>query len=212
MNSLGWSHEMMGVSFLKKNYKKGAHIYRKDDHVQDVYRILKGRVKLCRFNEEVNRHIIFHIRQPFDFFGVLDNIINLEFRRCAAIALDNEVVIQIIPFSEFKKYIFSSYDNRLAFMETIAKNERTIWSKVVGLKDDNITQRVFNVIERLVIEKGRKTERGIVIKGMSHIDLAEYIGASRQSVTTAMNKFRKEGKLDYSRKQILIFNKNSIEI
>jgi CRP-like cAMP-binding protein len=47
---------------------------------------------------------------------------------------------------------------------------------------------------------------------MSHIDLAEYIGASRQSVTTAMNKFRKEGKLDYSRKQILIFNKNSIEI
>jgi CRP/FNR family transcriptional regulator len=211
MNSLGWPYKMAGVSFPKKAFKKGAYIYREGGHVQDVYRILKGRVKLCRRNKVVNRDIIFHIKQPFEFFGVLENVINLDFQRCAAIALDSEVVIQIIPFSEFETNFLSSPDNRLEFMKLLAQNEQTIWTKVVGLKDDNITQRVFKAIARLVIEKGRKTEKGIVIKGISHIDLAEYIGASRQSVTTAMNRFRREGKLDYSRKQILIKNLNPVK-
>lgn len=204
MNSLRWSYKMAGVSFPKKAFKKGAYIYREDGHVQDVYRILKGRVKLCRQNKLNNRHIIFHIRQPFDFFGVIENIVHSDFRRCAAIALDNEVVVQIIPFAKFRTQVFSSPDNILAFMEMLAKNEETIWSKVRGLNDENVTQRVFKAINRLVVEKGRKTEKGIVINGISHIDLAEYIGASRQSVTTAMNRFRREGKLDYSRKRIIL--------
>ena len=204
MNNFVWSNKISKVSFSKKKFRKGAHIYRTGEEVRGVYRILKGCVKLYRQDRESGRKITFHFREPFEIFGVVEHVLKTENRRCAALAVDAEVMVEFIPFCEFEERFLKTFEQKMALLQAFGESERQIWTKFIGLREGDITERIRKALIRMFEEKGRITKGGIILSGMSHSELADYIGASRQSVTVALNKFRREGKMEYDRDRFVL--------
>ena len=176
----------------QKTYRKGAYIYREGDATAGIYRVMSGRVKLWKRNEKANRNIIFYLVHSHEFFGVLENFINIDSRRCAAIAIEKNVIVQHVPFSEFEKCILSNPAYNFAIIQDLVKKCEINWEKYHELQMGDITQRVFKTIKKMAIERGSNTKRGVIIKGINHQELADYIGSSRTTVAGVMNRFRKE--------------------
>jgi len=191
-----FTHKILESSTVQKTYKKGAYIYHEGEGAKGVYRVLEGRVKLWKNNTGFHRSIIFYMVHPFELFGLLDFFDRTETRRCAAIAMDNEVVVQFIPFSEFERYAFKDHIASFAIIQSLIKNCESYWERFCELKGGNINLMVFRALQKLANEKGIITDTGIILKGIKHQELADYIGVSRQSVTRLMNNYRKEGKID----------------
>lgn len=210
MNNFVWSDKISKVSFSKKKYRKGAHIYRKGQEVQGVFRILKGRVKLYRQGSESGRKITFHFRGTFEIFGVTEHILKTESRHCSALAVDSEVIVEFIPFFEFEERFLKTFDQKMELLQAFWESENQIWTRFLALKEDDVTERIRKALRRIFEEKGRITNGGIILSGMSHSELADYIGVSRESVTVALNKFRREGKMDYDRDRFFLKTKTDI--
>lgn len=204
MDDVGFIYEAFNSSVCTRSYKRGAHIYQEGAVAGSVFRLLQGRVKLWKEGYHISRNIIFQIVYPFDLFGLLDFFNQKRIRRCTAVAVDNEVIVQCIPFHEFEKKILKHSNNRYLITLSLMKRYHNIWEKYCKLQLPDINRMVFKTLESLAKEKGEITPKGIVLEGMTHQELADYIGVSRQSVTTAMNTLRSEKRIDYNRYQIVI--------
>lgn len=201
---LPFTHKMFESSTVQKAYKKGAYIYHEGEDAQGAYWVLKGRVKLWKDNTGSSRSLIFYFIHPFEIFGLIDFFNRAKTRRCAATAIDNEVIVQYISFSELERCAFKDHAVNFAVIQFLIKNYESSWQRFHELKDGDISLKIFRVIQKLANEKGIITDAGIELRGIRHQELADYLGVSRQSVSVAMNNCRKEGKIEYDRNRILI--------
>lgn len=187
---------------VEKTFKKGTCIFREGEAAGGIYQILEGRVMIFKEDNNLDRRIILSIAYPHELFGLLDFFRNKEDRRCNAIAMDH-LILQFIPNSEFEKYSSSSAKISFAVIKFLIMNYELCWDRICRLNGDDITLKVYGALRNLAIGKGIKTDAGIFLKGIRHQELADYIGVSRNSVTTAMNNFRKKGLIDYNRNHLL---------
>lgn len=204
MDNLGFTYHLFESSDKQKTYEKGAYIFYKGEVALGIYRVLKGRVKLWKSSEKAHRNILFYFVNSSEYFGILENFDNSGVRRCSAIAVDKKVIVQFVPFYELQKRIISNPITSLAIIQYLIKKREINWENYCDLLVNNINQRLFRALLKMANENGVHTNKGIILKAISHQELADYIGATRQSIAASMNKFRRENKVEYSRKQILI--------
>lgn len=186
-----------------KKYKKGAYIYREGDEVTGVFTVLKGRVKISKRKVGSQLGLTFYFKEASEFFGILDNFQKTN-RRCDAVAVSKEVIVQHIPFFVFEKLLLENPDLQKDLLQSVLEDYESNWAKYREILKPNIDEKIFNSLLRLAINKGRKTEKGIRIEGFTHQELAYFFGVSRQSITGALNRFRKAKTIDYDREYILI--------
>lgn len=196
---------------VPKKYQKGSYIFREGDTTDGVYQVLEGRVKLMKKGRKVNRSITFHLMNPLDVFGILENLTGQDTRRCAAVAMDTNVRILYMPFEKFSRSFLGTYEGKMAMIKSLHADQNSIWNKHNDFRETNIAEKVFRVLQELANQGGIETARGTLIKGISHKELAHYIGLSRQIVTVAMNDLKRTGKIEYSRKQISILKFSMIK-
>jgi CRP-like cAMP-binding protein len=100
--------------------------------------------------------------------------------------LDHELVLRIVPWPQLGLELFNRGTRRahhLAVALAIAHHQR------IG---DRLLLSLWHLAERW----GRVTPEGIVVPlPLGHQRLADLVGASRQSVTTALGELRRDGLL-----------------
>lgn len=191
-------------SNISKTYRKGQYIYQKGEVARGIFRIQNGRVKLWKHGSGFNRGLILYFAFQTDFFGLIDFFRGGKERRCSAIAMDEEVVIQFIPISEFNRVMFGDANFIKDMFELAADREQIIYEKYVELQSNQIDERVYRALQNLARRKGTPTDKGIMLKTIIHQDVSDYVGISRQSVTNAFNILEKAGKIEYNRKHIIV--------
>lgn len=204
MDSLDCISKLFETVNVQKTYRKGEYIYHKGESVSGIYKVLKGRVKLWKRSKKNNRNLLFYFVHSSEIFGILDNFNNSGVRRFSAITVDKYVVVQYVPYSDFVKYLQSNPNLCLVIIRYLLKKCEINWEKYCELLVDNTSQRVFKAIQKMANENGSTTNRGVILKGINHQDLADFTGVTRQSVAAAMSKFRRENKIEYNRNEILI--------
>lgn len=185
-------------------YKKKDYIYQYGDLTQGVYRVLEGRVKLWKQHDGTKRRLTLYMVETFGFFGVLEPFLNHGSRRCGAMAMDKKVVVQHLSFANFKSKYLNDYEGKMAVLKAFGDQQKVVWEKHNEYQETNMVDKVYRMLQRLSHEVGISTEGGILVEGISHRELADYIGLSRQIVTMAMNDLKKANRIEYGRKRILI--------
>ncbi len=191
-------------TYSPKCYRKGAYIYQEGDVAQNIFKVLKGRVKLTSGESGRHRILVLQILNPPDLFGILDFFQKDSLRRCAAIAVDEQVMVQRITLAEFEKKVIKNAYNRSRMVLTLIERQNVIWNKYRHLQANDMEQMVFDTLQSLALERGIKVKGRPAIMGMTHQDLADYIGISRQSVTSTLNILRRDQKIDYDRHFIIM--------
>lgn len=194
----------MLVEAKLKRYEKGARIYQEGDSAEHVFIVIKGRVKMVKTLEGTKKEFIQHIIYANELMGMGEFILRMKTSRLTAVAVDREVVIGKIPFFKFEMELRKNRQLADYIMAQLAKKSEDTWRRCFRRRHLSPMDSVSGALVDIALERGVKGEEGVIIGGLSHRDLAEYIGICRQSTTTALNLLRKENKIEYNRKEILI--------
>jgi CRP/FNR family transcriptional regulator, cyclic AMP receptor protein len=190
---------LLSLPHVERTFWRGMAVYALDDPAADVYVVLKGRVKIIRSSPEGARKIV-SICYSGEIFGELalagDEV---ETRRSdEAVALDTTrvAVIRTVDF-----WGAARRDPSLTrdAMSHLSRRLTEAHSQIESLVFDNNHHRLARALLRLSKEAARAGESSV---RLTHEELAELIGSTREVVTGMMIDFRQQGLIDYKRGDI----------
>jgi CRP/FNR family transcriptional regulator len=184
------------VPQVEHTFWRGTTIYSLDDPATHIYVVLKGRVKILRASCS-GQHKIISIRYRGEVFGELalagsavearrsDEAVALETTRVAAIRAED--------FWQATRNDLAAVQSVLRCLTArLAEAHRQIESLVF----DNNYRRLARALLDLSIEASRVGEASV---RLTHEELAELIGSTREVVTSMMIELRQRGLVDYKR-------------
>jgi CRP/FNR family transcriptional regulator, cyclic AMP receptor protein len=190
---------LLSLPHVERTFWRGMAVYALDDPAADIYVVLKGRVKIMRSSPEGARKIV-SICYSGEIFGEMplagDEV---EARRSdEAVALDTTRVA-VIRVADF--WGAARRDPSLVrdAMRHLTRRLAEAHSQIESLVFDNNHHRLARSLLRLSDEAARAGESSV---RLTHEELAELIGSTREVVTGMMIEFRQRGLIDYKRGDI----------
>ena len=196
--------ESLSPAHRKKDYRKGDFIFFPDDPSDKIYFLRKGKVKIGSYSTG-GREIIKGLLNPGEIFGELAMFKEGTKRNDFAMALD-EVEVCIMSIDDMKNMMRDdmnfSLQITLILGSKLVKTERRLESLL--FKDART--RIVDFIKELASERGQRVGYETLIHdfALTHQDVANLTGTSRQTVTTVLNDLRDENQIYFDRKRLLI--------
>jgi CRP/FNR family transcriptional regulator len=194
-----------------KQAKKGDIIYFSDQSIDRFYLLKKGRIKIAYYDES-GSEIVSEILKEGDIFGELtlqpaENA-NHEFAQ----AISAEVSVCSFLIEPFKEILGKRPDVAIRFSKMVGDKLKIISARYADLVFKDARTRIVNFFRLHAQHEGRKVGDSYVISMfMTHQDIADFTGSSRQTVTTIINQLEAEGKLKFDgRKRLLIPDINQL--
>ncbi len=185
----------------ERRYPQGTAIFSEGDPSDSVYILKKGHAKLISLSEKGTQTIL-HILKPDDIFGEL--LLAQEKRPFTAIAIE-EVLATVIPRESFLVLLSSVSTIALNFIGLLSKRLMKVEKELAEFGHTWSNNRLANVLLQLSEEHGMETSMGTLIDlRLTHEDLANLIGTTRETVTTQINKFERMGVLRRRDRQLVV--------
>jgi CRP-like cAMP-binding protein len=192
------------------NYSKHQVLYKPGQTADKVYILTKGIVKVAVHAEK--KDIIKYVVRPGNLFGESCLTGDTQ-RRDFAYAMDEQIevfemhaptVLAVMRSNfAFAQSLLHFLGERLRYTETQLEN--------VVLKDSK--SRILEFLHQMGIEMGRKVGLETLVKhNMTHQDIADLTGTSRQMVTAVLNQLKRSNILYFNRKKILFRDLNALPI
>ena len=183
-------------------FKKGQLIYNQDQPSTSIYLVIEGKVKVSRRGDD-GRQVVVDIYQPDEFFGE-SALLNLP-RRCEQAAAFENTRLMAWSTAEIEDMVAKRPRLAVALLQILTKRSIDFTERIESLSVDNIARRLARSLIRFADREGTRGDNGSArMAPLTHELLAQYVGTSREIVTHYMNRFRKEGYLEYSRRGIVL--------
>jgi len=185
-----------------RGFGRNSVIILAEDQGEDFFIIRRGQVKVSIVHED-GREIILSLLGEGDVFGEL-SLLDGRPRSATVIALQPTELI-ILSRLHFLRLIHKHPHIATAMLAELAGRLRRTDLQIEGLALFNVASRVSKTILRLVLDKGVKTEEGVLLKNRpTHQQLARMAGTTRETVTRVINRLEKEGYIACRGRDILI--------
>ncbi|MEK7760270.1 MAG: Crp/Fnr family transcriptional regulator [Nitrospirota bacterium] len=182
--------------------KKRQPLYLPGDPSSNVYLLKRGRVKIA--NTAPNgKEVTFDILEPGEVFGELDVLEDAP-RSTSAETLD-DAVICVIPRKDFDQYLAMHPTVMFKLTKLIGLRLKKIQSRVEDLVFRDVPARLAHLLSELGKTEGIADKQGIRLKvKLTHQEMANLIGCSRETVSTTMGQFRDDGLIQMDGRTITI--------
>ncbi len=186
---------------IVQTYGKHSVLYKPGQLANKVYFMLKGIVKVAVHAEK--KDIIKYVVRPGGLFGEScltgDNT-----RRDFAYAMDDQLEILELDSNAVLAVMKSNFAFAQSLLHFLGERLRYTESQLenVVLKDSR--SRIVEYLQQMGHEQGRKVGLETLVKhNMTHQDIADLTGTSRQMVTAVLNQLKRSNVLYFNRKKIL---------
>ena len=147
-------------------------------------------VKLSSLSDK-GRETILHILKPDEVFGEL--LLSEEQRAFTAVTLEDSLVT-IISKESFVELLSTVPTVALTFIRLLSKRLALVERGLAEFSHTWSYHRLARVLLQLSEKYGEEVPNGTLINvRLTHEDLANLIGTSRETVTTQLNKFTRLG-------------------
>lgn len=173
---------------VERSYRKGTAIFSRGDPSDSLYIVKNGKVRM-EFLSGKGTEAILHILNPGAIFGEL--LLSEERRALSAVAATDSTIIAIQK---------ASLVELLASIPAMSRNFIRILSRRLAKVEKEFGDfshtwsyhRLAQVLLRLCDEHGKVTSEGTEISlRLTHEDIANLIGTTRETVTTQLSRFRR---------------------
>ncbi|MCB0523060.1 MAG: Crp/Fnr family transcriptional regulator [Saprospiraceae bacterium] len=187
----------------RKTAPRHTLIYLADEPSDYLCLLASGSVKIGIYSPD-GREIIKSIQHPLTVFGEL-GLTGEQKRSEFAAAMSRDVDYYVIKVEDFKYLMQQNFRLAQSVMlclgERLRKAERH-WESLI-LKD--VRSRIVDFLKESAGERGRQVGYETLVKhGLTQQDIANLVGASRQTVTAILNELRKSNLIHFNRNTILI--------
>jgi CRP/FNR family cyclic AMP-dependent transcriptional regulator len=186
-------------TFAKKNL-----VYLPSDSADGVFLLAEGRVQLSSYTADGKQTVLGFI-EPGELFGELA-LIHTGVREEHAEAVAKSLVIWI-PADDMQQVMEHSAALAFGLTRLIGFRRRRIERRLKSLMFRSTRDRILHLLCELAEQYGRREPLGVLIAlPLTHQDLANLIGSTRETVTTLLGELQLEGLIEVGRKRFLIKN------
>jgi CRP-like cAMP-binding protein len=173
-----------------------------------VYLLKRGRVKIAN-TAPSGKEVTFDILEPGEVFGELDVLEDAP-RSTSAEALD-DALICVIPRRDFDQYLAMHPTVMFKLTKLIGLRLKKIQSRVEDLVFRDVPARLAHLLSELSKTEGVTDKQGMRLKvKLTHQEMANLIGCSRETVSTTMGQFRDDGLIQMDGRTITIVNEKGL--
>lgn len=188
--------------------KKRQPLYLPGDPSSNVYLLKKGRVKIAN-TAPSGKEVTFDILEPGEVFGELDVLEDAP-RSTSAETLD-DALICVIPRKDFDQYLAMHPNVTVRLTKLIGLRLKKIQSRVEDLVFRDVPARLAHLLSELSKTDGVVDKQGIRLKvKLTHQEMANLIGCSRETVSTTMGQFRDDGLIQMDGRTITIVKPDAL--
>ncbi len=192
-----------------RNFARKSPIYLPAEDAEAVLLLVSGRAKICSFTADGKQAILGFI-EPGELFGELA-VFGDGKREEYAEAVENSLVV-LIPGDAIFDLMQKRPDLSLGVTKLMGLRRRRIERRLKNLLFRSNRERLVHLLLELAEQYGRATLDGAVALGikLSHQDLANVIGSTRETVTVLLGEMQEERYLTLGRRKITITRLDSL--
>jgi CRP/FNR family transcriptional regulator, cyclic AMP receptor protein len=184
--------------------KKGDYIYFDSHHLNKLYFVKDGYIKIG-FVDEKGNEIIKEIIKEGEIFGqfALERTnLNGEFAR----AYKGNVSLCAFTIEDFERLLTKKPGLAIKYSKQVGEKLRRAEFRLISMLNKDVRSRLLSFFYHLAMMEGYNgTSVSYTFTNfLTHDDIAKLIGSARQTVTTFINQLEDEGLLKITRKKILI--------
>jgi CRP/FNR family transcriptional regulator, cyclic AMP receptor protein len=196
-----WETRKFSSLCSEKRFPQAATIFTTGAPSGFMYILESGLVKLISLSEK-GQETILHILKPGDVFGEL--LLSQERRTFTAVVVE-DALVTMISREDLLKLLSLAPRLALNFMRLLSKRLARVEK---GLAESSHTwsyHRLAKVLLQLSEQYGEEVPTGTLIKlRLTHEDLANLIGTTRETVTTQLNRFSRMGLLSRRARRLIV--------
>ena len=189
---------------ITSTYKKKQYIFSAGDDDHRVYILRRGRVKLVQASP-MGREVLLWFCVPGELFGVTE-CLHSSPRPVSAVSLDTSDVLSL-DCAWFRQWLEENPKHATHLVSIMATRLREIGHRFLNLATGNVTSQVAKLLVEMANCYGTQMNHGVLLNiPLSHQDIADMIGVSRQRVSATISQL-KQAKLLSIRKHFLCLEK-----
>lgn len=186
---------------ITKTYPKKSVIIKEGDHTDSMYVIMSGRVKIVMIDEN-QKEVIIDIQHPGDYFGELA-LLDEAPRSASVTAMENSTFL-IISKHQLQKCLREHPEVGSGLIKGLAHRLRATTDNVKSLALLDVYGRIAKTLLQLAKEEDG---RQVISDKLTHQDLANMVGASREMVSRIMKDLADGGYIKIEGKKITVKEK-----
>lgn len=182
-----------------KTFRKHSMIFSKDDPAEEAYYIESGLLKICQLTY-TGQDVTFFIRKSGEYFGIAEIVLQRNHSCYAQCLCDSK--IWILSAEIIKDKIKTDPTVSSALLVTMTARLMHEEQTVELLVSKSVSERVAWMISQLYIQSsGGRTSVPILL---THQEMSNIVGCSRQTLSEVFNEWRSRGIIHYTRNRMTI--------
>jgi len=195
---------------VKRRFSRDDMIFQAGSSSDDVFILLNGRVKIFQLSCD-GREVILWFCFPGELFGLAE-VVRCGSREVNALACSS-VELLTIKQADFRHYLSTEPVAAVSVIELMSGRLRELGDMLLNLASEDVRSRVIKLLTRLAARYGKRQEHQICLNiPLTHQEMADMIGTSRQTVTTVLGDLRRSGFLRIEQRNIIIVDSEWIEM
>ena len=192
-----------------REFQKGQVILFEEDANKYMYSVLSGEVKVFHTTEEGKESIVaFH--GAGESFGEV-SLIDQQAIPATVVALERSLVL-IIGRDDFFEILRTQPKVMHKLLLLLTGRLRLAWNQVRMLHFKDASYRIMTSIKNLCMERGETVPEGVLLKlRLTHQNIADMTGLTRETVTRVIDKWKKTGLLSIDENRHMLVSQKVFE-
>ena len=195
-------------TFSLRSYRKNQVIFLEEATGNYMYLVLAGKVKVTKATSG-GKETILAIHQAGDFLGEMA-LLDGHTSPATVSAMEDCRIISVTG-ADFHKYLMRNEKVVLQIIQVLCARLRQVWGQVQTLSYSTADARIRNGIHQLARRHGVRDARGIIIDlKITHQELAEMVGTSRETVTRTLARLIRQGILRVDHRRMILLKPQAL--
>jgi CRP/FNR family cyclic AMP-dependent transcriptional regulator len=190
-------------------HPQGALVFVEGQAPRGVFVLCQGRVKLMATNKD-GKTFILKIAEPGEILGLHAAVSNKQYELTAETLQPSQLAF--IAREDFLRFLKEHGDACLHAAQQLSNDCQSAYDVIRSI---GLSHSVSEKLARLLLQwsaDGRIVDGSIRLKvALTHEEMAQLIGTSRETVTRTLSQLKKKGVLEFSGSTLVIRNKRALE-
>lgn len=193
---------------FRKSFACRTLIFRQGEPREAVYFICKGTVKIYKLDRDGNEQII-NLLTAGDMFPHVGFFDGAPYPATAEVLEPAELLV--IPIKAFEQALLETPTIAIKVMRVMGQKLLDLQAKLLELTMHDVHQRLISILLRLTAKHGKQEGGTIELTlPLTHQELANMAGTTRETVNRLLNQLKKEGILQIDRKKITLLQPDAL--
>jgi len=194
-----------------KQYKKGEFVYFQEDPSKTIYLVSKGKVRIVDYTDK-GKEVVKAVLTRGEIFGEMA-ILGEEKREDFAVVASENTALCPLKVESIYNLMRTNHRFSLAIHKLIGLRIKRLERRFERLFFKDVKTRLIEFLLELGEDKGIRAVDGCI--DIEHCytqkDMADLIGARRETVVLLMSEMKKNGLIDYKRNKMSLLDSYGIE-